>query len=356
MIEILKPGVRQPLRCSCALLPYGPGMELANEHIAENEDLFYGYVLRADVSLQHGKVDDAMIDIGVALNMIRDFDRLDYEDAKVYALRGFAHSLPTYSNGDLAHRDYAKAMEILSKEYPVRLTANPDDSKSPSEIREEIVSCTIEMREKYFRYGALIRRAKSHSDLGNCRFAFRDLARAIELLPSQPSAYLARAELRVADDDDGPFMADLDQATRHSGDSEGYIVLAKRQHSILMDSVSAMVTIDRALQINANNWMAHCLRGEILLESEDFAGAIDEFRKTVSLFPHAPVCHLKLAELLEGDEDFLGAKAEYEKFIKEADKADVLGIIDVIQHIKDDLDEKIAREGANDVDVEKDLA
>lgn len=339
MIGILKPHHRLPVRCKLASCHYETAEKDAYEAIAMNGDLPYGYVLRADVFLQHGNIEDALIDIGIALNMIRYHVRHDYEDAKAYALRGYAHSLPPYGNYDLAYVDYAKAMQILSEEYTVRRVSRPWDSKSPSELRKLVADQTEMMRVKGDRYMTLISRARAFAELGEFRLAYRDLARAVEIEPSQPFAYLVRSALRTDNDDEAPLKADVDQLFRLDPTRpEGFVALARHYH-VIGDREAAFVAVDRALTIDAGAWEAYYLRGKLLLDAEDFPGAIDEYRKAVNLPHHDPVCRLQLAELLEGEEVMPEAEAQFKLFVAEADKCDVLTVTDVLLHL-DELEEE----------------
>ena len=77
----------------------------------------------------------------------------------------------------------------------------------------------------------------------------------------------------------------------------------------------AVILIDRAIQINPNEWRYHCGRGEVLLAVNQYTGAIAAFERALGLNGDAPEALFRLAVTLHKTEELDRAIAVYQRLL-----------------------------------------
>jgi tetratricopeptide (TPR) repeat protein len=287
-----------------------------------------GYIKRGRLLDDDGNYEKAMDNFNKAI-------QLDPDNAEAHAARGLLFSSYFFDDSDRARGDFDTAMNILSRNYPVRLQRREGDAKSPTELAEVIKLATKDIRNKRKPYAALIRRARAYHDLVEPLKMERDLAKAIEREPQNAEAFLLRAELRTIEEDDKRVKADVEEANRLDPTRpEGFTALANLYCHAGADLKDlALEAVDKALGINADFAPAHFVRGEILREMGKLPDAINEFRTALTLDPADAWAHRALAECLEATGVIPEAIAEYREFIANADRVHALDIIDAIKDV-----------------------
>ena len=77
----------------------------------------------------------------------------------------------------------------------------------------------------------------------------------------------------------------------------------------------AVTLIDRAIQINPNDWRYHCGRGEVLLSVKQYTGAIAAFEQALGLNGDAPEALFRLAVTLHQTQELDRAIAMYQRLL-----------------------------------------
>ncbi|MBK8129582.1 MAG: tetratricopeptide repeat protein [bacterium] len=302
-------------------------MDEANHTIAKYPQKASGYLKRGRLYLDFTDgYASAMPDLDKAVE-------LDPENAEAWATRGLAFLTYYWNDTNEAHLNFARAMQVLSRKFPIRLQPLATDEKSPSQLDLIVRRATRDIRRKKNVSAALTNRSWAHWAAAKYKLACRDIEEAIHQDPANPDAYLLRAEFQQVLDD---LKIDVEKAySLDPSRPEGYTTLANHYYRFgSCNEGCALEAADKALSIRANFAPAHFIRGKILVGLGRMHEAISAFRETVYLDPSHAVGHKHLAECLENLGQIPEALDEYWKFIASADKVDVAQIIETIVHVE----------------------
>ncbi|HEY3294949.1 MAG TPA: tetratricopeptide repeat protein [bacterium] len=308
--------------------PFDAELARATDMIAKNPTDPKAYVARALLYLDDGYDEAVMRDVEKAIE-------LNPDDPKAFAIRGLCYSSSFFDDDAKAQADFSTAMNLLAKNHSVRLASRESDVKPRTELMSIIQQATKDIRNKKMVDDALIRRGRAYYDLGAATKALRDVERAIAKNTANVDAYLLRAKLCRADEDDVRMKADVEMAHRlDTSRPEGYTFLAEAYfHAGAGLTDLALDAADKALAIDNDYSSAHLVRGQILCELGKRSDALAEFRAALSLDPLYADAHLEFAECLEEEGLIPDAIEEFKAYISNADRVDVLAIIETIEHV-----------------------
>lgn len=315
-------------------------LEELSRYIKKHPKDATGFLRRAEYYLEYTEgYPLAMPDLDKAV-------KLDPNNAKAWALRGGAFSTYYWYNLEEAHQNYAMAMKVLARQYPVRLQRIKTDEELPSELASRLTRLTQDIRNSNRPSELLVERARVYfsmlkSKLGyfdaasNRKLGCRDLNVAIAKDPANVDAYLLRADRAWSPADVDKVERDVQTALElDPSRTDGHCILTAQYFSMGIKHYDlALKSVDDALRINPKHAMAHYLSGLIHRNAQQVPEAVQSFRKAVQYDPFCADAHLNLARLLEAGGDLPAAIAEYWSFVATADKVVVNKIIEVIDHL-----------------------
>ncbi|MBU1937670.1 hypothetical protein KKG05_09755 [bacterium] len=302
--------------------PFEEEMAQANALIEKYPEKFDGYMMRARLHLDEGYYEAAMKYLNKAIKRNKNH-------AEAYALRGLTYSSYYFDDKKRALREYAKAMKLLSRDYPVRMHRKEGDERIKPDPNVIIEQATSDIRQKKDVYGALIRRARAYGELVELKKMERDLKKAIQLEPSNAEAYIARAELRELDEEDTRVKADVEMAFQLDPmRPEGYVILAKMYYHAAADcDKEAFDAVNKAISIDKKCARAYQYRGLILQARGELKKGLADLRKAMKLDPQYCDGIITLAMCAEEAGLMEEALTAYENFISQEDEANVVNII-----------------------------
>ena len=159
--------------------------------------------------------------------------------------------------------------------------------------------------------------------MGEAEDAIIDCDSAIKLNPNFVEAYINRASANLSLDQHNEAIADCDAALKLNPDFvQAYVIRATAKFAAKFDSErhkEALVDYDIALKLNPNAAEIYFARAHVRAVLEDYAGAIEDFDKMISLTPEPnPLLNVygHRADAKRLNRDYEGAIEDYDKVIQ----------------------------------------
>ena len=159
--------------------------------------------------------------------------------------------------------------------------------------------------------------------MGEAEDAIIDCDSAIKLNPDFVEAYINRASANLSLDQHNEAIADCDAALKLNPDFvQAYVIRATAKFAAEFDSEQhkeALVDYDIALKLNPNAAEIYFARAHVRVVLEDYAGAIEDYDKMISLTPEPnPLLNVfgHRGDAKHLNRDYEGAIEDYDKVIQ----------------------------------------
>jgi tetratricopeptide (TPR) repeat protein len=163
-----------------------------------------------------------------------------------------------------------------------------------------------------------LRRGIEASTKNKTAEAMASVNKAIDLYPHYAEAFGIRAVLERRTK---PYQALIDAQKAIEYDPyivKGYVALGS-VYTLYGRFDDAVRTLNRAIAIQPDSWLAHYEMTRALVGKQDYIAALTQLQRTCSLVPkNPPYLHLLKADVLIGLNDISSATKELEAYLKEA--------------------------------------
>ncbi len=268
-----------------------------SEALDRDRDSAAAHRARAAVLSQLGKLDEAVADLGRAIDVQPDVD----------ALIERAGLLETLGRVDLARQDFDAALgldpdsvvahgmkgQLLLRAGDVA-SLQHDGERATAIHREALAEFDIAVRLAPELPFAYLSRAMAYSRLNQADVAIADLDASIDLDPRQPDVYRLRAEVRRAAKDLKAAIADLGRAI----DLEPTALLHRMRaeaYAVDGDVEAAIADCTVALRLAPDDLDHYRARAELHVQAGDSDAALDDYVAMTTLAPDNPMTQEELA-------------------------------------------------------------
>jgi tetratricopeptide (TPR) repeat protein len=271
---------------------YRKAIDLCNEALSKKINT-RSYIIRGNCRYYLGEYEGAIDDYTSALSYYSDYYSDDKEKGGIYFLRGLCRKqLERY--GD-AINDFGSALSYSYSEpgyvYWNRGNCNYDLGKykeSDDDYTKAIEKITSNKELSTLYKG----RGSSQGELGNYETAYTYLSKAIDLDPSNYTAYWYRGYLKNAQWKTKESLVDYLKAidillaSDLSTKNDDLVILYRNQalgYKTLLQLDSALIAINQSLKLNPNNTRAYRTRADINKDLKNYSKARADYENAISL-------------------------------------------------------------------------
>ncbi|OAI46999.1 hypothetical protein AYO44_10345 [Planctomycetaceae bacterium SCGC AG-212-F19] len=291
----LTPPQGTPVYFSC-----GAG-KLGYSHLDSRNGVFFHYVIKA---LQGYRAEDF-----TRKTTVEQLER--YVSAEVYN-----YVSKTY--GDIQRPvlvGQVHARTVVA-DYGTRMSMCVDGFKHAAKRRypEAVYYCGTMLNEQEYVEAYIVRgMSKLYDD--KATEALADFARAIELAPTNATAYGHRAEAHLALGDRTKALADVEKAIQLDPLYGPFYAVRGRVSMAGQQSDAADADLEKAMRLNPNRPNIHIHRGLAYLAINELDKARAEFTTATQLAPADPLPWLNRGRVLEAEHNDMQAVDEYSRAI-----------------------------------------
>jgi len=252
--------------------------------------------------------------LGAEKDYTRSLELFPYQP-DVYINRAVVRSQQENFAG--AYADFSAAIEIDSTNASIYLN-RARISLYAKEFDECINDCyrVIDLEkghEKEDGSGELVYLIKGSAEmgLGNHYTSIPSFQKAIEVNPKNPFGFIQLASAWLELERSDSALTYLNQALKV--DSANIYALFNRSIALAnLKDASGALSLTAVIRLNPENLISHYYRGLLYLETNKYASAIDDFTRTIELFPDYADGYMARSQAKEAMKDRKGAAIDHQ--------------------------------------------
>jgi tetratricopeptide (TPR) repeat protein len=207
-----------------------------------------------------------------------------------------------------------RTMTVVDFDTRMALCAEGIKSAARRRYPEAVYYSGVMLNDREYVEAYIVRGVSKIAD-NKANEAMADLSRAIELAPTNASAFAHRAEAHLALGERVQALADVKKAIQLDPVYGPFYAILGRVELAGQESAAALADLDRALKLNPKRPALHNARGLAYLSLGDRAKAQEEFDTASRLAPADPAAWLNRGLILESEKNYSQAIAEFSRAI-----------------------------------------